>query len=103
MFTASIEDPVTPYIHAVNAVDAVEALNTDIGAVWVWELWAVAPKVIPPHSMKCVFQYMYPRSLLETSTASTVCISLFIAFPNFTQPMLYPLHQYEMCFPIYIP
>ena len=65
-FTASIEGPVTPYIHAVNAVDAVEPFKIDIGAAWVWGLWAV-----PPNCMKCVFQYMYPRSLLETSTAST--------------------------------
>ena len=27
--------------------------------------------VPPPNCMKCVFQYMYPRSVLEASTAST--------------------------------
>ena len=51
-------------------------------------------------------QYMYPRSLLKASNASyasTACISVFIAFPDFTQPMLYTPHQYEMCFPIYVP
>ena len=32
-FTACIEGPVTPYIHAVNTVDAVEAFNTDIGTM----------------------------------------------------------------------
>ena len=47
-FTACIEGPVTPYIHAVNAVHAVETSNTDIGAAWVWGLWAVAPQVVPP-------------------------------------------------------
>ena len=70
-FTATIEGPVTPYIHAVNAVDAVEASYTDIGVAWVWGLWPVAPQVVPPNCMKCVFQYMYPRSLLETSAVST--------------------------------
>ena len=56
-YTASIEGPVTPYIHAVNAVHTVETSNTDIGAAWVWGLWAVAPQVVPPspNCMKCVF------------------------------------------------
>ena len=45
--------------------------------------------------MKCVFQYMYPKSLLETSTTvSTACISLFIVFPDFTLAMLYPPHSW---------
>ena len=43
VYTASIEGPVTPYIHAVNAVHAVEAFNTDIGTAWVWGLWVVPP------------------------------------------------------------
>ena len=71
-FTASIEGPVTPYMHAVNAVHAVEAFNTDIGTAWVWGLWVVPThRWYPPNCMKCVFQYMYPRSLSEASTAST--------------------------------
>ena len=43
-FTACIEGPVTPYIHAVNTVHAVEAFNTDLCTAWVWGLW-----VVPPH------------------------------------------------------
>ena len=71
-FTASIEGPVTPYIHAVNAVDTVEAFNTDIGTAWVWGLWVVPPhRWYPLNCMKCFFQYMYPRSVLEASTVST--------------------------------
>ena len=56
----------------MNAVDAVEASNTDIGATWVWGLWVVPPK--PPtvwNIFSSIFQYMYPRSMLEGSTAST--------------------------------
>ena len=63
--TAYREGPVTPYIHAVNAVYEVEASNTDIGANWVWGLSVVPPpQVVPPNCMKCVFHYMYPRSVL---------------------------------------
>ena len=29
------------------------------------------PQVVPLNCMKCVFQYMYPRSVLEASTVST--------------------------------
>ena len=45
-FTAGIEGPVTPYIHAVIAVYAVEAFNTDIGAAWVWGLWVAPPQLL---------------------------------------------------------
>ena len=34
-----------PYIHAVNAVDAVEAFNSDIGAAWLWGLWVIPPQL----------------------------------------------------------
>ena len=33
-FTACIEGPVTLYIHALNAVDAVEASNNDLGYIY---------------------------------------------------------------------
>ena len=43
-------------MHAVNAVDAVKASNTDIGAAWVWGLYALR---------------MVPISVLKASTAFT--------------------------------
>ena len=60
-FTACIEGPVTPYIHAVNAVYAVEASNTDIGATWVWGLWVVPPpQVVPPQLYEMCFPVYVP-------------------------------------------
>ena len=32
--TAYVESPVTPYIHALNAVEAVEASNNDLGYIY---------------------------------------------------------------------
>ena len=71
-FTAWMYGVTGPSIQAVNAVHTVEALNTDIGTAWVWGLWVVPPnRWYPPNWRKCVFQHMYPRSVLEASTAST--------------------------------